>query len=92
MMTVDDRTGIVFEIQGHTLVPRFILADGDGQTGKGASASNVVWSPSFMLSHAPSLLSGTLVVVMKAEWMAVKDRQLYVGSIGRDWTSGKGTG
>lgn len=27
---------------------------------------------------------------MKAEWMALKDRNLYVGSIGRDWTTGKG--
>lgn len=32
---MDDRTGVVFEISKDRLVPRFILADGNGQVSKG---------------------------------------------------------
>lgn len=34
MLTVDDRTGIVYEIVGNNLAARHILADGDGQTSR----------------------------------------------------------
>ena len=39
LLTVDDRTGVVFEIVGSELVPRFILADGDGHASKGGGVN-----------------------------------------------------
>lgn len=62
LYTVDDRTGVVFEILGNTAVPRHILTDGDGNVAKG----------------------------FKAEWMAVKDYKLYVGGMGKEWTTPQG--
>eukprot|EP00045_Choanoeca_perplexa_P008563 m.80436 g.80436 ORF g.80436 m.80436 type:complete len:384 (-) comp14540_c1_seq2:653-1804(-) len=62
LLTVDDRTGVVFEVADKFLHPRYILADGDGAKTKG----------------------------LKAEWMTVKNRRLWVGGIGRDWTSPQG--
>ncbi|XP_065184606.1 soluble calcium-activated nucleotidase 1-like [Sycon ciliatum] len=63
LYTVDDRTGIVYEIDSqHNLVPWVILRNGNG--------------------HLPE--------AFKAEWMAVKDGDLYVGGLGKDWTTGDG--
>ena len=62
LLTVDDRTGIVYEISGKTVVPRHILADGDGTVTKG----------------------------FKGEWMAVKNRRLYIGGMGKEWTTPQG--
>eukprot|EP00730_Choanoeca_flexa_P018850 TRINITY_DN9188_c0_g1_i2.p1 TRINITY_DN9188_c0_g1~~TRINITY_DN9188_c0_g1_i2.p1 ORF type:complete len:382 (+),score=113.29 TRINITY_DN9188_c0_g1_i2:205-1350(+) len=63
LLTVDDRTGVLYQIANGQLHPRAILADGDGSNVKG----------------------------LKAEWMTVKSRRLWVGGIGRDWTSPQGT-
>jgi soluble calcium-activated nucleotidase 1 len=62
LYTVDDRSGIVFEVRGGHLVPWVILEDGPGTVEKG----------------------------FKAEWMAVKDHLLYVGGLGKEWTSQTG--
>jgi len=69
MFTMDDRTGIVYELnvsdstgQHVRLVPWVILPDGNGKESKG----------------------------FKSEWAAVKDQQLYVGGLGKEWTSAKG--
>ncbi|GFN81946.1 soluble calcium-activated nucleotidase 1 [Plakobranchus ocellatus] len=62
LYTVDDRTGIIYEIVGHTVVPWVILADGDGKAAKG----------------------------FKCEWATVKDKRLYVGGLGKEWTTEKG--
>ena len=35
LYSVDDRTGIVYEVMDHAAVPRYILTDGDGDQAKG---------------------------------------------------------
>ncbi|XP_028827728.1 soluble calcium-activated nucleotidase 1b isoform X2 [Denticeps clupeoides] len=62
LYSVDDRTGIVYRIEGRHAVPWVILPDGDGLVSKG----------------------------FKAEWLAVKDERLYVGGLGKEWTTTKG--
>ncbi|KAJ7989830.1 hypothetical protein DPEC_G00308560 [Dallia pectoralis] len=62
LYSVDDRTGVVYQIDGNRAVPWVILPDGDGSVSKG----------------------------FKAEWLAVKDEQLYVGSLGKEWTTTTG--
>ncbi|KAK1162268.1 soluble calcium-activated nucleotidase 1 isoform X1 [Acipenser oxyrinchus oxyrinchus] len=62
LYSVDDRTGVVYRIEGSKAVPWVILPDGDGTVSKG----------------------------FKAEWMAVKDEHLYVGGLGKQWTTTTG--
>ncbi|KAH0629379.1 hypothetical protein JD844_011428 [Phrynosoma platyrhinos] len=62
LYAVDDRTGVVYQIDGTNVVPWVILSDGDGSVGKG----------------------------FKAEWLAVKDEHLYVGGLGKEWTTTTG--
>ncbi|KAM9596887.1 soluble calcium-activated nucleotidase 1 isoform 1-T1 [Trichechus inunguis] len=62
LYSVDDRTGVVYQIEGSKAVPWVILSDGDGTVGKG----------------------------FKAEWLAVKDEHLYVGGLGKEWTTATG--
>eukprot|EP00002_Diphylleia_rotans_P001396 TRINITY_DN1078_c0_g1_i2.p1 TRINITY_DN1078_c0_g1~~TRINITY_DN1078_c0_g1_i2.p1 ORF type:complete len:260 (+),score=61.12 TRINITY_DN1078_c0_g1_i2:53-832(+) len=62
LLSFDDRTGIVFEIIGSDAVPRYILMDGDGKSGKG----------------------------YKSEWATIKDGYLYVGSMGKEWSTPQG--
>ncbi|KAH3872186.1 soluble calcium-activated nucleotidase 1-like [Dreissena polymorpha] len=62
LYTVDDRTGIVYEIRDNLVIQRFLLTDGNGNEGKG----------------------------FKCEWATVKDRRLYVGGLGKEWTTTDG--
>ncbi|XP_030646531.1 soluble calcium-activated nucleotidase 1 isoform X1 [Chanos chanos] len=62
LYSVDDRTGVVYHIDGTKAVPWVILPDGDGTVAKG----------------------------FKAEWLAVKDEHLYVGGLGKEWTTTSG--
>ncbi|XP_054865759.1 soluble calcium-activated nucleotidase 1b isoform X1 [Amphiprion ocellaris] len=62
LYSVDDRTGVVYRIEGSQAVPWVILPDGDGSVSKG----------------------------FKAEWLAVKDEQLFVGGLGKEWTTTSG--
>ncbi|XP_066498578.1 soluble calcium-activated nucleotidase 1 [Hoplias malabaricus] len=62
LYSVDDRTGVVYHIDGTKAVPWVILPDGDGSVSKG----------------------------FKAEWLAVKDDHLYVGGLGKEWTTTTG--
>ncbi|XP_029990632.1 soluble calcium-activated nucleotidase 1b isoform X2 [Sphaeramia orbicularis] len=62
LYSVDDRTGVVYRIEGSQAVPWVILPDGDGSVSKG----------------------------FKAEWLAVKDDHLYVGGLGKEWTTTSG--
>ncbi|XP_078257471.1 soluble calcium-activated nucleotidase 1-like [Rhinoraja longicauda] len=62
LYTVDDRTGVVYDIDEDKAVPWVILSDGDGTVEKG----------------------------FKAEWLAVKDEHLYVGGLGKEWTTTTG--
>lgn len=62
LYSVDDRTGVVYRIDGNKAVPWVILPDGDGSVAKG----------------------------FKAEWLAVKDEHLYVGGLGKEWTTTEG--
>jgi soluble calcium-activated nucleotidase 1 len=65
LLTCDDRTGILFEldIEQGLVYPRHIFGTGDGNQPKG----------------------------FKCEWMFVRDDKLYVGSMGKDWTTAEGT-
>ncbi|CAL8303890.1 unnamed protein product [Merluccius merluccius] len=62
LYSVDDRTGIVYHIDGNKAVPWVILPDGDGSVAKG----------------------------FKAEWLAVREEHLYVGGLGKEWTTTAG--
>lgn len=62
LYTVDDRTGIVYEILDNKVIPWVVLPDGDGKNNKG----------------------------FKCEWATVKDRHLYVGGLGKEWTTTDG--
>lgn len=62
LYSVDDRTGVVYHIDGDKAVPWVILPDGDGSVAKG----------------------------FKAEWLAVKDEHLYIGGLGKEWTTTEG--
>ncbi|XP_041696839.1 soluble calcium-activated nucleotidase 1b isoform X2 [Coregonus clupeaformis] len=62
LYSVDDRTGVIYRIEGNQAVPWVILTDGDGSVSKG----------------------------FKAEWLAVKDECLYVGGLGKEWTTTTG--
>ncbi|KAI6656523.1 hypothetical protein LOD99_1319 [Oopsacas minuta] len=68
MLSVDDRTGIVYKLVVDTVdgdwnvIPWVLLTDGDGNDKKG----------------------------FKAEWMTIKDNTLYVGGLGKEWTSIQG--
>ncbi|XP_076807969.1 soluble calcium-activated nucleotidase 1-like isoform X2 [Clavelina lepadiformis] len=60
--SVDDRTGIVYEILDGRVAPWVILSDGNGHETKG----------------------------FKGEWMTIKDEKLYLGGLGKEWTTADG--
>lgn len=62
ILSVDDRTGVIYEVDSDKVIPWVLLPDGDGRMSKG----------------------------FKMEWAAVKDHVLYVGGLGKEWTSGSG--
>ncbi|XP_062122966.1 apyrase [Drosophila sulfurigaster albostrigata] len=62
LLSFDDRTGIVYEINNDKVIPWLILMDGDGRSSKG----------------------------FKSEWATVKGHTLYVGSMGKEWTTSMG--
>jgi len=59
LYTVDDRTGIVYQILNGKVVPWVILSDGPGNQTKG----------------------------FKSEWSTVKDDHLWIGGLGKEWTT-----
>ncbi|KJH42118.1 Apyrase [Dictyocaulus viviparus] len=62
LLSVDDRTGIVYEIRNNKAYPWLFLIDGPGNETKG----------------------------MKAEWLASKNGLLYIGGLGKEWTTTEG--
>uniref|UniRef100_A0AC35UA18 Apyrase n=1 Tax=Rhabditophanes sp. KR3021 TaxID=114890 RepID=A0AC35UA18_9BILA len=62
LLTVDDRTGLIYKIKDNKVFPWVFLNDGPGDALKG----------------------------MKGEWMTVKDNKLYVGGLGKEWTTTEG--
>ncbi|EZA48791.1 Soluble calcium-activated nucleotidase [Ooceraea biroi] len=62
LLSFDDRTGMVYFIEGDQVYPWVILMDGNGKNHKG----------------------------FKSEWATVKDELLYVGSMGKEWTTPSG--
>ncbi|CAD5229152.1 unnamed protein product [Bursaphelenchus okinawaensis] len=62
LLSVDDRTGLIYKIMGDQIVPWVFLNDGPGNTTK----------------------------AFKAEWMTVKDDYLYIGGLGKEWTTASG--
>lgn len=73
--TVDDRTGIVFEIAGGQAVPWVILGDGNGRESGGIS----------LLTNLNCRIDFHLMLIgFKGEWMTVKNDKLYVGGHGKE--------
>ncbi|KAJ9581244.1 hypothetical protein L9F63_023570 [Diploptera punctata] len=62
LYTVDDRTGIIYELFDDKVIPFVMLNDGDGRMNKG----------------------------FKSEWAAVKNKRLYIGGLGKEWTTNTG--
>ncbi|XP_012271551.1 apyrase isoform X1 [Orussus abietinus] len=62
LITVEDRTGLVYFLENDKIYPWVILMDGDGKNTKG----------------------------FKSEWATVKNEQLYIGSMGKEWTTSSG--
>lgn len=62
LLSFDDRTGMIYLMEGDQVYPWVILMDGNGKNHKG----------------------------FKSEWATVKDEQLYVGSMGKEWTTPSG--
>ncbi|KAG6798050.1 soluble calcium-activated nucleotidase 1 [Apis mellifera caucasica] len=62
LLSFDDRTGVIYFIEGEEVYPWVILMDGNGKSSKG----------------------------FKCEWATVKDEHLYVGSMGKEWTTASG--
>ncbi|CAJ0951957.1 unnamed protein product, partial [Mesorhabditis belari] len=62
LVTVDDRTGILYHLNKDQVHPWVLLNDGPGNTAK----------------------------TLKGEWLTVKDQKLYVGGLGKEWTTTSG--
>uniref|UniRef100_A0A0K0EMI7 Apyrase n=1 Tax=Strongyloides stercoralis TaxID=6248 RepID=A0A0K0EMI7_STRER len=62
LVTIDDRTGLLYKIKKNKAYPWVFLNDGSGDTLKG----------------------------IKGEWITVKDKHLYVGGLGKEWTTTEG--
>lgn len=62
LYSIDDRTGVIYEVENNRVIPWVILTDGDGRQTKG----------------------------FKGEWATVKDQKLYIGGLGKEWTSTTG--
>ncbi|KAJ0044280.1 hypothetical protein NL108_003788, partial [Boleophthalmus pectinirostris] len=89
LYSVDDRTGVVFRIEGSRAVPWVILPDGDGSVSKGLHRNeNYIINCKIQLHF--NILAITLCTGFKAEWLAVKDEHLYVGGLGKEWTTTSG--
>uniref|UniRef100_A0A8C6ZC81 Calcium activated nucleotidase 1 n=1 Tax=Nothoprocta perdicaria TaxID=30464 RepID=A0A8C6ZC81_NOTPE len=82
---VDDRTGVIYQIEGDKVVPWVILSDGDGSVGKGEEPGGCG-----QRHRGPSLHRVLSCAGFKAEWLAVKDEHLYVGGLGKEWTTATG--
>ena len=86
ILTVDDRTGIVFKIVGKDIVPWNILSDGDGLSTKGFKGE-------WMTVKGKS----TLLVVGQRDknefsnHNSVKDKVLIVGGMGKEYTMPDGS-
>jgi len=63
LLSMDDRTGLVFDVMSGDAVPKYILMDGDGIKTKG----------------------------FKGEWATVKDESVWIGGVGKEWTTSSGT-
>ncbi|CAI4228795.1 unnamed protein product [Auanema sp. JU1783] len=62
LLTIDDRTGLIYEISENAAVPWVFLNDGPGHQTK----------------------------PIKGEWMTVKDDELWIGGLGKEWTNKEG--
>ncbi|CEF70842.1 Soluble calcium-activated nucleotidase 1 [Strongyloides ratti] len=62
LMTVDDKTGVIYKIIGDKLVVEGIMSDGKDSS-----------------------------LLYKGEWITVKDKIMYVGGYGKEYTTGDGT-
>lgn len=104
LYSVDDRTGVVYNIDGNKAVPWVILTDGDGTVAKGQEARRFPrWVSSSSKKCVPKksipvgfsqilllLLYMSPLAGFKAEWMAVKDKHLFIGGLGKEWTTTEG--
>ncbi|VDD92854.1 unnamed protein product [Enterobius vermicularis] len=62
LVSIDDRTGLIYIIEDDEARPWVFLSDGPGNVTKG----------------------------FKGEWLTVKDGELWVGGLGKEWTTTEG--
>lgn len=69
LYSVDDRTGVVYQIEGSKTVPWVILSDGDGTVGKGESArpSPGLQAPSCLALALPAPAAGRAFTSLEGE-------------------------
>ena len=80
LLAFDDRTGTIYHIDGRNAYPWVLLVDGHGKVSKGTNHDELAFS--IIKTYC---LSG-----FKSEWATVKDHQLYVGGLGKAWTTPTG--
>ena len=75
LLTIDDRTGVIYQIHNY-------------QHRKHPTSKDpkIKLSPWAILSDG----SGSETKSFKGEWMTVKDEHLYVGGLGKEWTTSEG--
>ena len=77
LFSCDDRTGMIYHIS---------LSSVAASSTGGSTTTTAKALPWVFLSDGP----GDEAKGFKCEWMAVKDKVLYVGGLGKEWTSADG--
>jgi len=97
ILTCDDRTGIVYSLDldaDESLdmepVPWVILADGNGTAPKGS----ITQPCSIFFGEGRrkkfTICGPVFCPGFKCEWACVKDGQLWIGGLGKEWTTPEG--
>lgn len=84
LLSFDDRTGMIYYIEDNQAYPWVILLDGNGKNLKGKTFRESIRPMDYMF------LRSLRFIGFKSEWATVKDEQLYVGSMGKEWTTPSG--
>jgi len=86
LFSVDDRTGIVFEISGDKAISEYILADGDGKDEKGFKAEwmTVKDGVLYIGSMGKEWVQNGVILSNAPQWVKTIDREGRVKHI--DWT------
>jgi len=75
LLTIDDRTGVIYQIHNY-----------QHRRHPTSKDPKIKLSPWTILSDG----NGSETKSFKGEWMTVKDEHLYVGGLGKEWTTSEG--